>query len=300
MQLRRAVLCALCLAGHASAARHPATAKVEAAGRKAAKEAAAMPPVKPSANVSKEKAAQSGLAQLQSIMGRAQTSLARAEKHHEKAVQKARSTVGDLFQEQAKFMGVQVAEYASALEQATWQLSAVINASKAELAAEEQADAKNSSVGWGGAAMEERARASAKADAALRELRHLERKRDRVVEDAKAHALEPLDDASQKLSRRMGDLSSFSDEAKASLEWAARRGGVGGSIMEKLNITRDARGVVKVLEAARNITAQKIKAADAVFAAALANTTNITKAGVNKIEQGLIAAEKEEIKRVRR
>merc|ERR1719282_910876 len=119
--------------------------------------------------------------------------------------------------------------------------------------------------------MEERARASAKADAALRELRHLERKKDRDVEDA-----------------------------KASLEWAARRGGVGGSIMEKLNITRDAKGVVKVLEAARNITAQKIRAADAVFVAALANTTSITKAGVNKIEQGLIEAEKEEIKRVRR
>ena len=56
----------------------------------------------------------------------------------------------------------------------------------------------------------------------------------------------------------------------------------------------------EVLEAARNITTQKIKAADAVFVAALANTTNITRAGVNKIEQGLIEAEKEEIKRVRR
>jgi hypothetical protein len=294
------VLCALCLAGHASAARHPTVAKVEAAGRRAAKAASTTAPTKPAANVSKEKAAQNALPQLQSIMARASSSLARAEKHHEKAVQKARSKVSDLFQEQAKFMGAQVAEYASALDRAAEQLSAVINASKAELAAAEQAEAKDSRVGWGGAAMEERARASAKADAALRELRHLERKKDRDVEEAKRHALEPLDDASEKLSRRVGDLSSFSDEAKASLEWAARKGGVGGSMLEKLNITRDAKGVVKVLEAARNITAQKIKAADAVYASALANSTNITKADVDKIEQGLIEAEKEEIKRVRR
>merc|ERR1719356_388822 len=179
----------------------------------------------------KEKAAQSALPQLQSIM-------ARAEKHHERAVQKARAAVGDLFQEQARLMGAEVARYAAALDQAALQLSAVINASKAELAAEEQAEAKNSSVGWGGAAMEERARAGAKADAALRELRHLERKRGRDVEEA--------------------------------------------------------------LEAARNVTTQKIKSADAAFAAALANNTNVTQAGVKKIEQGLVDAEKEEIKRVRR
>jgi len=248
----------------------------------------------------KEAAAQNALPQLQSIMARASSSLARAEKHHEKAVGKARATVSNLFQAQAKLMGERVAKYAAELDQATQQLSAVINASKAELAAEEQAEAKNSSVGWGGAAMEERARAGAKADAAFRELRHLVRKRDRDVEEATRRALEPLDDAAQRLSRRVGDLSSTSDEAKASLEWAARKGGVGASIMDKLNITKDPKGVEKVLEAARNITAQKIKSADAEFAAALAKNTNITQAGVEKIEQGLIEAEKEEIKRVRR
>merc|ERR1719356_1754639 len=239
----------------------------------------------------KEKAAQSALPQLQSI-------LARAEKHHERAVQKARAAVGDLFQEQARLMGAEVARYAADLDQAARQLSAVINASKAELAAEEQAEAKNSSVGWGGAAMEERARAGAKADAALRELRHLERKRGRDVEEATRRALEPLDDATLKLSRRVGDLSPVS--AEASLEWAAKKGGVGASIMNLLNITKDAKGVEKALEAARNVTAQKIKSADTAFAAALANSTNITQAGVKKIEQGLVDAEKEEIKRVRR
>jgi len=293
MQLGRMVLCALCVAGHCSAARH----KAGAARRGAPKAAAA---ARPAASASKEKAAQSALPQLQAIMARAQSSLALAERHHEKAVQRARSSVGDLFQEQAKFMGVQVAEYASALDGAARELSAAINASRAELAAEEQAEAKNSSVGWGGAAMEERARASAKADAALQELRHLERQKGRQVEEAKRHALEPLDDASQKLSRRVGDLSSFADEARASLEWASRKGGVGGSMMQKLNLTRDAKGVMEVLEAARNITAQRIKTADAVFASALANATNITKSSADKIEKGLIEAEKEEIKRVRR
>jgi len=233
-------------------------------------------------------------------MSQAQSSLARAEKHHEKAVKKARVAVGDLFQEQAKFMGAQVAKYASELDQAAQQLSAVVNASKAELTAEEQAEAKNSSVGWGGKAMEERARTGAKVDAVFRELKHLERKRGRDVEEATRHALEPLDDATQMLSRRMGDLSSLSDDAKASLEWAAKKGGVGASIMDRLNITKDPKGVEKVLEAAQNITAQKIKSADAAFAAALANNTNITQATVKKIEQGLVDAEKEEIKRVRR
>jgi len=313
-----APLCALCLAGCAVAAR-PAAARRAAAARELpgtregprvmaavghrAAGAAAAAPTKPAASLSKadkEKAAQSALPQLQSIMARAQSSLARAEKHHERAVQKARAAVGDLFQEQARLMGAEVARYAADLDQAARQLSAVINASKAELAAEEQAEAKNSSVGWGGAAMEERARAGAKADAALRELRHLERKRGRDVEEATRRALEPLDDATLKLSRRVGDLSPVSDEAKASLEWAAKKGGVGASIMNMLNITKDAKGVEKVLEAARNVTAQKIKSADAAFAAALANNTNITQAGVKKIEQGLVEAEKEEIKRVRR
>jgi hypothetical protein len=277
----------------------PATAdKAAAAGRNASK--AAMGAAKSVVNVSKEKAAENALPQLQSIMARAQSSLARVEKHHEKTVQKARSTVGDLFQEQAKFMGVQVAKYASALDQAAQQLSAVINASRAELAVEEQAEAENSSVGWGGTAVEERARASAKVGAAFRELGHLERKKGRDVGEAMRHALEPIDDAAQQLSRRVGDLSSVSDEAKASLERAARKGEVGASIMDKLNITNGTTGVENVLEAAQNITAQKIKSADVAFAAALVNATNVTEVGVGKIEQGLIEAEKKDIKRVRR
>jgi len=340
MQLKRAVLCALFLAGHASAARPAASATAAAAGRnvtqaaamapasketaagnalpqlrsiispalahkaaaagRAATKAAAMAPAKSAANVSKETAAQNGLAELQSIMGRAQASLAHVEKHHEKAVQKARATVGDLFQEQAKFMGVQVAKYASAVDQATRQLSAVINASKAELAAEEQAEAKNSSIGWGGIAMGERARAGAKVNAAFRELGHLERQKDRDVEEATRHASAPLDDAAQTLSRRVGDLSSVSDEAKASLEWAARKGVVGAAVMDKLSVTGGAKGVEEVLAAAQNITAQKIKSADVAFAAALANATNVTEVGAGKIKQGLIEAEKEEMKRVRR
>lgn len=316
MQLGRAVLCAIWLAGNADAARRAAPAakapvKVAAkapvkvaspaAPAKAAKaEAPAKPAEKAKPKVSKEKAVQNALPQLQSIMAQAQSSLARAEQHHEKAVKKARGEVSALFQEQAKFMGGQVAKYTAALDQAAQGLSMVINASKAELVAEEQAEAKNTSIGWGGTAMEERARAGAKADAALRELRHIIRKKDRDVEEAARHALEPLDDATQKLSRRVGDLSPLSDEAKASLEWAVKKGGVGASIMADLNITKDAKGVEKAIEAARNMTAQKIKAADSDLAAALANATNTTNTAVKKIETGLIQAEKEEIKRVRR
>lgn len=328
MQFGRAVLCAIWLAGHADATRRAAPAKVATkapaavAAKKAEPAAAAKPtpPTPPKAEaakakapatkpaaaaaakpkLSKEKAVQNALPQLQSIMAQAQSSLARAERHHEKAVKKARGAVSELFQEQAKFMGVQVAKYASALDQAAKELSMVINASKAELAAEEQAEAKNTSIGWGGTAMEERARAGAKADAALRELRHIMRKKDRDVEEATRHAMEPLDDATQKLSRRVGDLSPLSDDAKASLEWAMKKGGVGGDIMAKLNITKDAKGVEKAIEAARNMTAQKIKAADSDLAKALANATNVTNTGVKKIETGLIEAEKEEIKRVRR
>jgi len=278
----------------------PALAHKAAAAGRAATKTAAMAPAKSAANVSKETAAQNGLAELQSIMGRAQASLARVEKYHEKAVQKARATVGDLFQEQAKFMGVEVAKYASAVDQATRQLSSVINASKAELAAEEQAEAKNSSIGWGGIAMGERARAGAKVNAAFRELGHLERQKDRDVEEAMRHASAPLDDAAQTLSRRVGDLSSVSDEAKASLEWAARKSVAGASIMDKLSVPRSAKGVEKFLAATQNITAQKIKSADVAFAAALANATNVTEVGAGKIKQGLIEAEKEEMKRVRR
>ncbi|CAK0827738.1 unnamed protein product [Prorocentrum cordatum] len=67
-------------------------------------------------------------------------------------------------------------------------------------------------------------------------------------------------------------------------EWAKSAVSGGGKAAHAFSKQQDPKGVEKVLEAARNITAQKIKSADAEFAAALAKNTNITQAGVEKIE----------------
>lgn len=325
MQFRRAaaiVLCALsfssagaakpALATKAAAkpteatkpAAKPAALTIAATKPAAAAKGTVMPPkaaAKPkSTQDSREKAAQNALPQLQAIMARAQTSLARAEQHHEKTVKKVRAQVDALFQQQAKVAGALVAKYAFELDEAARELSAVINASKAELAAEQATEANSTNAGWGGAPMEERARAGAKADAALGELHHIMRKRDGDVEEATRHALEPLEYAAQELSRKVGDLSQVSDSARASLESAAKEAVGAAPLDVKFNVTKDAKAVEKEIEAARNATAQKLKAADKELAEGLASSLNVTNAGVNALERTLTDAEKEEIKRVRR
>lgn len=258
------------------------------------------PPPAKVAKSPRDKAYENALPQLQSIMAHAKSAFSQAERHHEKAVQNARSAVDDFFQKEAKALGAEVVRYASTLEEAAEDLSRVVNASKAELAVEEQAEVKNASASWGGPAMDERARAGAIANAAEREVSRLYRKKDQDVHKAVAQALAPLDDAASKLSRKVGDLSSVYDDAKASLDWAVKQGGIGGSMLAKLNITKDPKAVEKAIEAARNATVLKIKSAEQQFDRAVTEAISATGKKVSEIEDGIRVAEKDEIKRVRR
>jgi hypothetical protein len=152
-------------------------------------------------------------AQLSQMMAQAQRTLAVAEKHHEKVVEKERGLYTDMLSKEAGVMGKAIFNYTSELDRSISILQAAVNNSKATLALKEPP-----TEGFASALVQARARLSAETDSAEREVRRDQRKRDHAFHQAVSDAGSAMEEGSQKLSRKTGDVSQLLDDSKASLE----------------------------------------------------------------------------------
>mmetsp|Transcript_71450 Transcript_71450/g.209805 ORF Transcript_71450/g.209805 Transcript_71450/m.209805 type:complete len:360 (+) Transcript_71450:70-1149(+) len=152
-------------------------------------------------------------AQLSQMMAQAQQTLAVAEKHHEKVVEKERGLYTDMLSKEASVMGKAILNYTQALDRGIAILQTAVNNSKAQLALKEPP-----TEGFASALVQARARLSAETDSAEREVRRDQRKREHAFHQAVSDAGSAMEEGSQKLSRKTGDVSQLLDDSKASLE----------------------------------------------------------------------------------
>lgn len=241
-------------------------------------------------------------AQLGMMMAQAQQSLAIAERHHEKAVQKARDKDTDMLSNQASVLGKIIQKFAGELDKSNDILQQAVNASRSVLAMEEPP-----SVGFQSALVQSRARLSAETDAAQREIRRNTRKREHAVHEALNQADNALEEGSQKLSRKTGDLSQLIDDAKSSLEAIANSAPdspANATAVAKAPAGKKADEALLKASLA-HLNDAKAKSRKAVEAATKKATEDIAKADsevakeVAGITKDLSTAEKIEIQRVR-
>jgi len=204
MQLAR-VCCAILL-GSAAAAAPPAHHAPKLGLRGGKKDVSAVPQ------------------QLSAMIATSQRQLAFAERHHEKAVQKERGQYTEMLSKEASILGKAVQRFAAQLDGSVSALQQAQAAAKSVLALEEPP-----STGFASALVQARARLSAEVDAAEREIRRDQRKRDHSVREAVTQAGSALEEGSQMFSRKTGDLSQLLDGVKSSLEAIATSAPEGSS-----------------------------------------------------------------------
>merc|ERR1719491_1818551 len=125
-------------------------------------------------------------------------------------------------------------------------------------------------------------------------------------ENAVRQAIQQLEDIDQDLSRKLGDVSSLQDDARAIVQAAGP--GAGGAVTQAVsNTTKIAKlgkkgaslaEMKKSMNAARAKAVADIAAADKRFAADLTKASASFAAGAQSIKAALEKAEKEEIQRV--
>jgi len=245
--------------------------------------------------------------ELRKMMAASASKLAQAEAHHEKVVKQARQTLGSLVSAQAEVLGEAIGKYDTELERVETSLAQVANSTDAAAA---KVQLRGSSSSWGGPDVEARARLGAKVQAAQRESRRLARQRPRAVQEAESDAEALFEDATQPLSRKVGDLSETLDAAKSSLASsqakatdsadsaghpavaAAPSGGKPAA-----NATFDV--LEKQLATAKDSTVTSINGAKSQLDAVVKRVRSDLEKGVAGIQKDLQDAQQQEIKDVR-
>jgi len=162
--------------------------------------------------------------QLSMLMANAQKSLARAQRHHAKVVDKIRKEIEIDFTNESTAFGNAIGEYAVELDQAEKLMENAEASATAGLKKESEIPSKPDD--WEDPGVAQRARLSAELGASHRALSHLQRTNERALKEASDSAGQIFEDESMKLSMKLGDLSSTSDEAKqnmAAVEIAKRQ-----------------------------------------------------------------------------
>lgn len=243
-------------------------------------------------------------AQLQELMAQASGSLAKAERHHERQVQKARKAVETSLDNEAKVLGSAVSHYEKELEASAAQLEDLVNVSKAAVKEDDARNAGN----WGNdPGMEARARLGAQADMAAREVRKAKRMHDRAVHSAELLAEVPLEDTTMHLSRKVGDLSDVVQSAKSLLETEITNQVDDADVKPSGNTTsnKTANSTKRLEELSVRIKAAvanhqtALKDAEKRLNQAVSNSSKTLEAGMAKIEENLGKQEEKEIKKVR-
>jgi len=247
------------------------------------------------------------MGELQTLMSGAQSKLGHAQRHHEKVVQKLRKSTEKNFKDDMVSIEGAITDYSEELATAARDLNVAVNSSKAELKREQ---AIPTPVGdWDSKSSMEKAQLNAVIGSAERTERHLDRHNDRDVREAEEQAGQMIEDESTKLSMKLGDLTSVSDDVKKGISdhvtdeaasFAVREQGKAAPKEASLAGDEVARlqAQGKRLQAAEKKSTTDIDAAKKKFTAFLAKTTKTVDSETAQVVSDLAVAEKKEIDRI--
>jgi len=161
------------------------------------------------------------MSQLQGIMGAAQMKLGIAQRHHAKVVKKIRKEASAYFEQEADVYGKYLNSYNTELSKANEILQNAVDEANAGLKKAESIP--SSPNDWKDPAVEQRAKLTALISSAERTVKKNERRQSRQLREGEESAEEVLEDESQKLGMKLGDMTPVSDAAKKALEAAAEK-----------------------------------------------------------------------------
>jgi len=245
--------------------------------------------------------------ELQTLMQGAQSKLAHAQHHHEKVVQKLRKATEKDFKDDMVSLENAITGYGADLSSAERELTIAVNSSNAELKREQ---AIPTPVGdWDSKSSMQKAQLNAIIGSAERTVRHDDRHNERDVREAEEQAGQVVEDESTKLSMKLGDLTSVSDDVKKGItdhvtdemaSAAVRDAAKPAPKEAPLKGEEDARLQTqgKILQAAEKQSTSDLVAAKKKFTAFLAKATTDAQSKSAKVEADLKVAEKKELDRI--
>jgi len=241
-------------------------------------------------------------------MQAAQQSLGAAERHHEKAVKKTRKEAEADFQKEGLIAGQAVRDYAEDLQKTNDELEKSVLAAQQAVADSNAAEAKL--ISWNSPGMSERAHLGALASSAEHDVKKAMRWRKQMVKEAEERVGSPFEDDTTKLSRKLGDLSSFIEEVRTSVSnevqqvldapEPATKKVVNSTVMKSPEkATADMKKAESKLKEARNSNANATKVAEKRLDTALMQMEKRLKIDVEKMIKEVDVAQEQEIKKVR-
>jgi len=238
---------------------------------------------------------------LSMMMATAQQSLGRAQRHHQKVVDKMRKRVESNFNSEADSVGGVIAEYYENLTVADMRLQTAINTSTAALKKEEAVPSKLDD--WMDPGVAERARLHAEINSAERNLQHSLLAHERVVTEAVDTAGQAFEDQSMRLGMKLGDLTEQSENAKKEMQTLVGKKGK-AAVQDKLSLAKgkDQQARLKQYETMLTAVQKESQAAAAAvqkrFTQFLSKATNIVGQESDKVLSDLAAAQQQEIEKV--
>jgi len=168
-----------------------------------------------------EKDAGAVMSKLTSMMGAAQQKLGVAQRHHKKVVKKIRKEAGAFLDQESKVYGKYLNDYSAELSKATAELQQAVDEAKAGIKKSEAAPSNPND--WKDPSVEQRAKLGAQVAAAERTIKRSERRQARQLREGEERAEENMEDESQKLGMKLGDMTPLVDASKKTLEAAAEK-----------------------------------------------------------------------------
>jgi len=239
--------------------------------------------------------------QMGELMATSQQSLSQAEALYDKAVQKGKANFSQLLTTEAQAMAASIRTYTDSLANATAKLELSVNATRVSAAA------LTTKVGASFAEVENVATVSAKVESVASEARRMARTNRAAQDRAVQEAVDKFEEAQGMLSRKLGDISTMSEDARSIVQ-AAGPGDEGLSSSPAATVTpkpaakSEAASLAvlnKNLVDAKAVAKADTAAAEKQVKAALKKAGAELVAGASKIKAALDDAQKEELDRVK-
>jgi len=198
--------------------------------------------------------------QISAIMAESQQKLAKAQRVHDKMVKKMKKRVSQEFADEAQTIGTTLSSFAKELKRSEAELWNVINASKVELAQdEERSDKLQGEEAWETPGSDERAKLYAQIEAAENALTRQKHSDARAVSEVEETVGSAMEDAAQSLSMKVGDLAETSAMAERSIHHLVKA--VKVPVLSHSLAPNSVKQAEGFLEAARKTSKNDIKAA---------------------------------------
>lgn len=187
---------------------------------------------------------------MQKVMAAAQQSLAVAEHRHGKVVKSVRKQAALFLQDKATAYGNSISSYSDELEQAVKEAQDAVSSAEAGLAKEKATEDSKKSNEWtpNDPAVELRAKLGSQVTSAQQAVKRAERQRTRLLREAAEHAEETLEDESEKLGRKVGDMTPLVDKAKKAIEAVVEKKTSVAAVAGKTTAQASEKVNLKVLE----------------------------------------------------